>query len=195
MIIYIYILYFLFLSLFLGNNDKRFISKLIYLSMSEYEIEKLKQENEELRQELTRLRKAHNELKRYRKKTDLEGNIIDISKIGIEKLLDLFKEFLRTANSNPVVGAVSGLIVTDVLYRMKIIDLGTALGINVLIGTVEGSQIAGTIIQDLTEITQFFGKRPANLEFTPSAHTVVYAENSSNEQLIRSLMAREGLQG
>jgi len=94
-----------------------------------------------------------------------------------------------------VVGAVSGLIVTDVLYRMKIIDLGTALGINVLIGTVEGSQIAGTIIQDLTEITQFFGKRPANLEFTPSAHTVVYAENSSNEQLIRSLMAREGLQG
>jgi len=163
--------------------------------MSNAELERLQQENEFLKQELTRLRKAHNELKRYRKKSDLEGNLIDISKIGIEKLLDLFKEFLRTANSNPVVGAVSGLIVADVLYRMKIIDLGTALGINVLIGTVEGSQIAGTIIQDLTEITQFFGKRPANLEFTPSAHTVVYAENSSNEQLIRSLMTREGLQG
>ena len=163
--------------------------------MSNAELERLQQENEFLRQELTRLRKAHNELKRYRKKSDLEGNLIDISKIGIEKLLDLFKEFLRTANSNPVVGAVSGLIVADVLYRMKIIDLGTALGINVLIGTVEGSQIAGTIIQDLTEITQFFGKRPANLEFTPSAHTVVYAENSSNEQLIRTLMTKESLQG
>jgi len=163
--------------------------------MSDAELERLQQENEFLRQELSKLRKAHNELKRYRKKSDLEGNLIDISKIGIEKLLDLFKEFLRTANSNPVVGAVSGLIVADVLYRMKIIDLGTALGINVLIGTVEGSQIAGTIIQDLTEITQFFGKRPANLEFTPSAHTVVYAENSSNEQLVRSLMTREGIQG
>jgi len=163
--------------------------------MSNAELERLQQENEFLRQELTKLRKAHNELKRYRKKSDLEGNLIDISKIGIEKLLDLFKEFLRTANSNPIVGAVSGLIVADVLYRMKIIDLGTALGINVLIGTVEGSQIAGTIIQDLTEITQFFGKRPANLEFAPSAHTVVYAENSSNEQLIKSLMTREGLQG
>jgi len=163
--------------------------------MNNTELERLKQENEFLKQELTRLRKAHNELKRYRKKTDLEGNLIDISKIGIEKLLDLFKEFLRTANSNPVVGAVSGLIVADVLYRMKIIDLGTALGINVLIGTVEGSQIAGTIIQDLTEITQFFGKRPQNLEFTPSAHTVVYAESSTDSQLIKALMTREGIQG
>jgi len=162
--------------------------------MSEYEIEKLKQENEELRQELTRLRKAHNELKRYRKKSDLEGNLIDLSKIGIEKLLDLFKEFLRTANSNPVVGAVSGLIVADVLYRMKIIDLSTALGINVLIGTVEGSSIAGTIIQDLTEISQFFGKRPQNIEFTPSAHTIVYAESSTDSQLIKTLLTREGAQ-
>jgi len=162
--------------------------------MNEYEIEKLQQENAELKTELTRLKKAHNELKRYRRKKDFEGNLIDISKIGIEKLLDLFKEFLRTANSNPVVGAVSGLIVADVLYRMKIIDLGTALGINVLIGTVEGSSIAGNIIQDITEITQFFGKRPANIEFTPSAHTVVYAENSTSEQLIRTLMTREGIQ-
>jgi len=163
--------------------------------MNEYEIEKLKQENEELRQELSRLRKVHNELKRYRRKKDLEGNLLDISKIGIEKLLELFKEFLRTANSNPVIGAVSGLIVTDILYRMKIIDLGTALGINVLIGTVEGSSVAGTVIQDLTEITQFFGKRPQNIEFTPSAHTIVYAENSTDPQLIKSLMAREGIQG
>jgi len=163
--------------------------------MNEYEIEKLKQENEELRQELSRLRKVHNELKRYRRKKDLEGNLLDISKIGIEKLLELFKEFLRTANSNPVIGAVSGLIVADILYRMKIIDLGTALGINVLIGTVEGSSVAGNIIQDLTEITQFFGKRPQNIEFTPSAHTIVYAENSTDPQLIRSLMAREGVQG
>jgi len=163
--------------------------------MNEYEIEKLKQENEELRQELSRLRKVHNELKRYRRKKDLEGNLLDISKIGIEKLLELFKEFLRTANSNPVIGAVSGLIVADILYRMKIIDLGTALGINVLIGTVEGSSVAGNIIQDLTEITQFFGKRPQNIEFTPSAHTIVYAENSTDPQLIKSLMAREGIQG
>ena len=163
--------------------------------MNKYEIEKLKQENEELRQELSRLRKVHNELKRYRRKKDLEGNLLDISKIGIEKLLELFKEFLRTANSNPVIGAVSGLIVADILYRMKIIDLGTALGINVLIGTVEGSSVAGNIIQDLTEITQFFGKRPQNIEFTPSAHTIVYAENSTDPQLIKSLMAREGIQG
>jgi len=163
--------------------------------MSEDKTAFLEQENAQLKQELDRLRHAHNEMKRNRKKKDLEGSILDISKIGIEKLLDLFKEFLRTANSNPLIGAVSSLIMSDVLYRMKIIDLGTALGINVLVGTVEGGAIAGTIIQDITDITAFFGKRPANLDFTPSAHTVVYAENSSNDQLIKSLLSREGVEG
>jgi len=161
--------------------------------MNEDEIAFLTQENARLKQELDKLRHTHNEMKRNRKKADLEGNLIDISKIGIEKLLDLFREFLRTANSNPVIGAVSGLIMADVLYRMKIIDLPTALGINILIGTVEGGAIAGTIIQDITDITSIFGKRPANLDFTPSAHTVVYAENSSNDQLIKSLLSREGI--
>jgi len=55
--------------------------------MSNPELERLQQENEFLRQELTRLRKAHNELKRYRKKSDLEGNLIDISKIGIIRFI------------------------------------------------------------------------------------------------------------
>jgi len=163
--------------------------------MNEDEIAFLTQENARLKQELDKLRHTHNEMKRNRKKTDLEGSIIDISKIGIEKLLDLFKEFLRTANSNPLIGAVSGLIMADVLYRMKVIDLPTALGINVLVGTVEGGAIASSVIQDITDITAIFGKRPANLEFTPSAHTVVYAENSSQDQLVKSLLSREGVEG
>jgi len=163
--------------------------------MNEDKTALLEEENRQLKEELEKIKRAHWKLKGSRKKRDLEGSIIDISTIGIEKLLDLFKEFLRTANSNPLIGAVSGLIMADVLYRMKIIDLGTALGINVLVGTVEGGAIAGTIIQDITDITSFFGKRPANLDFTPSAHTVVYAENSSNEQLIKSLLSREGIEG
>jgi len=163
--------------------------------MNENEIAQLQQENAQLKQELDRLRHAHNEMKRNRRKKDLEGSILDISKIGIEKLMDLFKEFLRTANSNPLVGAVSGLIMGDVLYKLKIIDLPTALGINVLIGTVEGGAIASAVIQDITDITDFFGKRPANLEFTPSAHTVVYAENSSDSQMIKALLSREGIEG
>jgi len=161
--------------------------------MNEYEIEKLKQENDELRTELNRLRKAHNELKRYRKKNNLENSLLDISKVGLEKFLDLFKEFIRSANSNPVVGAVSALIITDILYRLKIIDLNTAIGVDILVGVVEGGNLAGEIIQDITDLTAFFSKRPSNLEFTPSAHTIVYAESSSNEQLIKSLLVREGI--
>jgi len=160
--------------------------------MTSPEIEKLKQENEFLKQELNRIRHAHNELKRNREKKKLENSLFDISKEGLGKFLDLFKEFIRSANSNPVVGAVSSLIITDILYRLKIIDLGTAIGVNILVGTVEGGNLAGEIIQDITDLTQLFGKRPSNLEFSPSARTIVYAESSSPDSMIKALLTREG---
>jgi len=161
--------------------------------MNDAEIEKLKQENEFLKQELNRIRHAHNELKRTREKKKLENSLVDISKIGLEKFLDLFKEFIRSANSNPIVGAVSSIIITDILYRLKIIDLNTAIGVDILVGIVEGGNLAGEIIQDITDLTQLFGKRPNNLEFTPSAHTIVYAENSSSDSMIKALLTREGV--
>jgi len=160
--------------------------------MTSPEIEKLKQENEFLKQELNRIRHAHNELKRNREKKKLENSLFDISKEGLGKFLDLFKEFIRSANSNPVVGAVSSLIITDILYRLKIIDLGTAIAVNILVGTVEGGNLAGEIIQDITDLTQLFGKRPSNLEFSPSARTIVYAESSSPDSMIKALLTREG---
>ncbi|MEM3423993.1 MAG: hypothetical protein QXE51_05455 [Nitrososphaeria archaeon] len=132
--------------------------------------------------------------RRYEKRKT-EEQLLNLAGISIEKLLDLAKEFLRTANSNPIVGMVASLLVTDILYRSKIIDLGTALGVNVLVGVVEGSSIAGQVINDLSEITNFFGSRPSNIEYKPSATTVVYAENSSDSQIMKSLLTREGLKG
>ncbi|MEM3907860.1 MAG: hypothetical protein QXZ17_13550 [Nitrososphaerota archaeon] len=132
--------------------------------------------------------------RRYEKRKT-EEQLLNLAGISIEKLLDLAKEFLRTANSNPIVGMVASLLVTDILYRSKIIDLGTALGVNVLVGVVEGSSIVGQVINDLSEITNFFGNRPSNIEYKPSATTVVYAENSSDSQIMKSLLTREGLKG
>ncbi|MEM3860433.1 MAG: hypothetical protein QW478_13730 [Candidatus Micrarchaeaceae archaeon] len=130
-----------------------------------------------------------------KRQKDREEQLLNLAGISIEKLLDLAKEFLRTANSNPIVGMVASLLVTDILYRSKIIDLGTALGVNVLVGVVEGSSIVGQVINDLSEITDFFGNRPSNIEYKPSATTVVYAENSSDSQIMKSLLTREGLKG
>jgi len=129
------------------------------------------------------------------RKADLENSLLGVAGLTLERLLDLLKEFLRTANSNPAVGVASALIVTDVLYRTHIIDLQTALAVDVMVGALDGGQIAGTIVEDITSVTHFFSKSPSNLDLKPSANTVVYAENSSDSGLIKALLTREGVKG
>ncbi|MEM3871772.1 MAG: hypothetical protein QXE05_04375, partial [Nitrososphaeria archaeon] len=125
---------------------------------------------ENQKKEIEQLKKNLYYIKQRREKKALEDQLIDISKIGVEKLLDLAKELIRTANSNPVVGYIIGFIVADVLYRSKIIDSGTAKLINISLGIMMGANISGTILQDITDITHVFGKGgTSSKEFQPSA--------------------------
>lgn len=112
-----------------------------------------------------------------------------------DKSLEIIKELVKGSVSNPLLGMVASLVVSDVLYRAKIIDLQTAVGINVVVGTVDGSQIASAIISDITDITKLFQSRPQNAPFQPSATTLVLAENSTDSQLVKSLQTREGVKG
>ncbi|MEM4067640.1 MAG: hypothetical protein QXV17_12365 [Candidatus Micrarchaeaceae archaeon] len=151
---------------------------------------------ENQKKEIEQLKKNLYYIKQRREKKALEDQLIDISKIGVEKLLDLAKELIRTANSNPVVGYIIGFIVADVLYRSKIIDSGTAKLINISLGIMMGANISGTILQDIADITHVFGKGgTSSKEFQPSATTIVYADNSTDSQLIRALQSREGVKG
>lgn len=115
--------------------------------------------------------------------------------IAEDKTLDIIKELVKGAVSNPLLGMVASLIVSDVLLRAKVIDLQTALGINIVVGTVEGSQIATTAIADITDITALFGNRPTDAPFQPSATTVVFAEGSNESPLTKALQTREGVKG
>ncbi|MEM3431629.1 MAG: hypothetical protein QXM43_05400 [Desulfurococcaceae archaeon] len=151
---------------------------------------------ENLKKEVERLKTNIYYLKQRREKKSLENQLIDISKIGVEKLLDLAKELIRTANSNPVVGYIIGFVVADVLYRSKIIDSGTAKLINISLGIMMGANVSSNILQDIADITHVFGQGgTSQKDFSPSASTIVYAENSSDSQLIRALQSREGVKG
>lgn len=139
-------------------------------------------------------KRLYNQTYRARQK-EVRENLWNMAQMGEDKLFELAKEFLRTANSNPVIGMVASLIVSDVLFRAKIIDIGTAIGINVLVGTVEGSQITAEVLSDLTSITKFMGNSHPISNIQPSASTIVYADNSSDSQRINTLLQREGVKG
>lgn len=135
----------------------------------------------------------------YRRKQDdkasLEKNLLGIAGLTLDKLIDLFREFLRASNSNPAIGGASVFIISDILYRSKIIDIETLITIDTLMGVLDGSQIAGTIISDITDITHVFQKSAGNLDLQPSATTVVYADSTgggnNTDALIKALLSRK----
>jgi len=118
--------------------------------------------------------------------------VIDRSKQGmdatqivdtaIEQAGGIVKQLLQAGMSNPLLGAVTGLIVTNILLRTKIIDDNTALGINLLIFSAAGLALTNEVIQDFTKIFSLSGNsNPSLLE--PSASTLVFTEGSNNAQL------------
>jgi hypothetical protein len=129
------------------------------------------------------------------RKQNLENSLLGIAGLTLDKILELMKEFYRTANSNPAVGVATSLITVDILFRLKIIDKETAIAVMVMLGALDGAQIAGTIIEDFASITHFFSKSPSNMDLKPSATTIVYAEGSNDSSLMKALLTREGVKG
>lgn len=106
---------------------------------------------------------------------------------------DIAIEIIRTANSNPLLGILVSIVSVDILSRLKIIDPGTAAGLWVAIGTVEGAEVASGIITSLADVFHIFGKSPAapNL-IEPSATTIVYGQGNAVD--LQALMSRIGKQ-
>lgn len=104
---------------------------------------------------------------------------------------DIAIEIIRTANSNPLLGILVSIVSVDILARLKIIDPGTAAGLYVAIGTIEGAEVATGIITSLSDVFHIFGKSPSapNL-IEPSATTIVYGQGNSVD--LQALMSRMG---
>lgn len=104
---------------------------------------------------------------------------------------DIAIEIIRTANSNPLLGILVSIVSVDILARLKIIDPGTAAGLYVAIGTIEGAEVATSTLAALGDVFHIFGKSPTapNL-IEPSATTIVYGQGNSVD--LQALMSRMG---
>ena len=108
-----------------------------------------------------------------------------------DKGIEIVKSMIKSSNSNPVMGMVSAVILADILARAKIIDNRTAAGIWVIVGAIEGSTIAGTLISDFTDIFKMFSKSPSQDLLRPSATTIVYSDAQDKAVDLQALMNKE----
>lgn len=133
--------------------------------------------------------------KRYREKTrvSLKENrekLLEVLGVLGEKTLDILDSAIQASVSNPLMGITSAVILADILYRAKVIDLQAVLMIYVSAGVLEGTAVANAVIQDIADFTHLFqSTQPANDPITPTATTIVFGNKSGD---LQALMNREG---
>lgn len=142
-------------------------------------LEDIKKKNEELEK---RIRNLYN--KRYRDKKKEREDVVfsELNKLG-HGAVEVLKEMTQASISNPLLGIVTSLIFADVLYRAHVIDIQTFVGIGVSVGILEGSAVAGNVIQDVAGFFDIFSSQnKANDPITPTANVVVLGNSDKDLQ-------------
>lgn len=101
--------------------------------------------------------------------------------------LDLLGKMMESALSNPLMGIVSAIVIGDILYRAKIIDIQSYTAIMVSVGVLEGTAVAGTVIQDVSDFFKVFQGQSQTIDpITPTASTVVTGGSQRDLQALMS---------
>ena len=129
--------------------------------------------------------------KRYRHNKVDKDKIIDVFGIFGEKALGIFDSMIQASVSNPLLGITSALVLGDILYRAKVIDIQTWTMIGVSCGVLEGAAVAGGIIQDVSDFFKVFQSQSQSPDpIQPSATTVVFGDKKDD---LQALMNRENV--
>ena len=144
-------------------------------------LESLKKENEDLKR---RLRNLYNTRYRHKKSEEADKIFGEINKLG-KGAVEVLKAMTQASISNPLLGITTSLIFADVLYRAKVIDMATFTGIGVSVGILEGSAVAGNIIEDVSGFFSLFKSQNASPDpVTPTANVVVLGSDQKDLQAL-----------
>jgi len=122
-------------------------------------------------------------------KANRENQLIGIGGMIGKETLEVLKTMLQAALSNPLLGIVSAITISDILYRAKIIDIQSFTAIMVSTGVLEGAAVAGSIINDVSDFFHIFQSQQQSTDpNTPTASTVVISPESQKD--LQALMSK-----
>ena len=129
--------------------------------------------------------------KRYRANNVDKNKVLDVFGVFGDKALGILDSMIQASVSNPLLGITSALVLGDILYRAKIIDIQTWTMIGVSTGVLEGAAVAGGIIQDVADFFKVFQSQSQSPDpIQPSATTVVFGNKDNHD--LQALMNKEG---
>lgn len=112
---------------------------------------------------------------------------------GIENSAAIIRDLLKASMTNPLIGAVTGLVMSDLLLKMKIIDPNTASGIKIMIFAAAGIALTSELIADVTNIFKIGDSVTTNDKLlTPSANVIVFSDGDKAQlnALLQNLAAK-----
>jgi len=122
-------------------------------------------------------------------KANRENQLIGIGGMIGKETLEVLKTMLQAAISNPLLGIVSAITISDILYRAKIIDIQSFTAIMVSTGVLEGAAVAGSIVNDVSDFFHIFQSQQQTTDpITPTASTVVISPESQKD--LQALMSK-----
>lgn len=150
-------------------------------------------------------------LKTRRAQLKLQGKLaqIGLTESFLASIKDVAVEFIRTANSNPLMGIFTVLATTFTLYKLGVFNSTDVVLILGAVGLLEGAAVTPDVLDaianDITAIGSIlkpfslFGGGAASVPnpLEPSATTIVYANgpsgnapNAADLQALMSLFAK-----
>lgn len=126
---------------------------------------------------------------RYRKNKVDKSKILDVFGVLGDDALKILDSMVQSSVSNPLLGITSALVIGDILYRAKIIDIQTWAMIGVSAGVLEGAAVANTVIEDVSSFFKIFQSQSQSTDpVMPSATTVVFGDQKRD---LQALMNKE----
>ena len=148
-------------------------------------------EEERKRKQKEYNRRYQKKLKLYRQqaKANTKDQLIGLAGVIGKETLEVIRSMLQASLSNPLMGIVSAITIGDILYRAKIIDIQSYTAIMVSVGVLEGTAVAGSIINDVTDFFHIFQSQNQSSDpITPTASTVVVGSESNKD--LQALMSK-----
>ena len=124
------------------------------------------------------------------KKID-KNKLLEVFGVLGEDGLKVLDSMIQASVSNPLLGITSALVIGDLLYRFKLIDIQTWTMIGVSTGVLEGAAVANTVIEDVAGFFKVFQSQNQGSDpIAPSATTVVFGNKDNHD--LQALMNKEG---
>ncbi len=124
-------------------------------------------------------------------KRENRNKLMEVLGVLGEKTLDILDSMIQASVSNPLMGIAGALVVADILYRAKVIDVATFSMIGVSAGVLEGAAVAEGVIQEVGDFFKVFQSQSQSPDpIAPSATTVVFGNKTGDLQALMKDVSR-----